>query len=112
MNVFPIDLATGSAGIRAVVLGATTILLFLHLVIHITEDFRKSEELDIEDNGIVTTVKLTRHKKDIHVLQFMKPLILKERFFSLAVRKLVKYGRFLCIFGSSLEYQTVYYMFL
>ena len=62
-------------------------VLLLPLVIHITGDFRKSDELDIEDNGIVTTVKLTGRKKGIHVLQFMKPLTPEKRFFSLTVRK-------------------------
>ena len=40
--------------------------------IDIDEDFRKADDLDIEDNGLVTRIKLSRHKKGIRTLQFMK----------------------------------------
>ena len=55
--------------------------------IDIVEDFRKAEGLDIEDNGFVTRIKLSRHKKGIRTLQFMKPLTTESRFFSITVHK-------------------------
>ena len=56
--------------------------------IDIVEDFRKAENLNIEDNGFVTRIKLSRHKKGIRTLQFMKPLTTENRFFSITVHKL------------------------
>ena len=58
--------------------------------IDIVEDFRKAEDLDIEDNGFVTRIKLCRHKKGIRTLQFMKPLATESRFFSITLHKLGK----------------------
>ena len=56
--------------------------------IDIDEDFRKADDLDIEDNGFVTRIKLSRHKKGIRTVQFMKPLTTESRFFSITIQKL------------------------
>ena len=65
------------------------VLLYI-LALDIVTDFRGSRALDVSDNGLVTSVKLTREKKGIHVLQFMKALTPEQRYFSVIVRKVGK----------------------